>query len=97
MSGASAMIQLELTENHRLAFVDKLERIATVTAEAQQVFTAEQVQLLDLLSDGYTIDEAARLLSISARTAARRIAEARAVVGAPNIASLLSVRRRRRP
>jgi DNA-binding NarL/FixJ family response regulator len=43
--------------------------------------TAEQRDLLDLLADGRSIAQAARLRYLSLRTANRRVAEARAALG----------------
>ncbi len=43
--------------------------------------TAEQRDLLDLLADGHSIAQAARLRYLSLRTANRRVAEARAALG----------------
>jgi DNA-binding CsgD family transcriptional regulator len=51
------------------------------TAAAPGPLTAEQRDLLDLLADGHSIARAARMRYLSLRTANRRVAEARVVLG----------------
>jgi DNA-binding NarL/FixJ family response regulator len=55
--------------------------------------TVEQWCLLVLLSRGRTVTEAARVLHLARRTAVRRLAEARAVLGvATNLEAVIVVR-----
>lgn len=51
------------------------------TAPGPSPLTAEQRDLLDLLADGHSIARAARMRYLSLRTANRRVAEARVVLG----------------
>jgi DNA-binding CsgD family transcriptional regulator len=59
------------------------------------VLDPEERRLLDLLDAGASLGEAARLLHIARRTADRRLAAARARLGAPSNAATMVVRRRR--
>jgi DNA-binding NarL/FixJ family response regulator len=58
----------------------------------------EQRALLDLLAEGHSIAQAARRIFLSLRTANRRVAEARAVLGvATTREAVLAYKRMRRP
>lgn len=65
-------------------FFDELSRLGRVDlardGEGRRL-TLEQRRLLELLADGETLGGAARRLSLSRRTADRRLAEARAALG----------------
>jgi DNA-binding NarL/FixJ family response regulator len=52
------------------------------SADLERELDAEQDQLLSLLGQGLTVREAARRLHLSRRTAERRLADARAALGA---------------
>lgn len=70
-------------------FVDELSRLGPVEFASQSSsssLTVEQRQLLRLLASGETLGAAARRLSLSRRTADRRVAEARAALGASSTA-----------
>jgi DNA-binding NarL/FixJ family response regulator len=65
-------------------FYDELSRLGRVTFAAdptEPTLTPEQRRLLELLAEGETLRGAARRLSLSRRTAHRRLADARAVLG----------------
>jgi DNA-binding NarL/FixJ family response regulator len=52
------------------------------SGDGERVLDEEQQQLLSLLAEGLTVREAATRLHLSRRTAERRLAEARAALGA---------------
>lgn len=63
---------------------------------AERELSEEQLRLLDLLRQGESVREAARRLHISCRTAERRLAEAREILGAATNAEAV-VRSHARP
>ena len=92
LRGASAAICVDLDESDRADLFDQITRIATLTFNPPaERLDDEQKALLTLLGKGHTIQEAARQIGISARTAARRMERARTLLGAPNLASLLAM------
>jgi len=62
---------------------DGSARAARPASGTPTPLSAEQCDLLDLLADGHSIAEAARLRFLSLRTANRRVADARAALGVP--------------
>lgn len=65
-------------------------------AESDRRLSPEQERLLDLIGAGLPVAAAARRLRLSARTAERRLAEARRSVGASTNAEALMLSRGRR-
>jgi DNA-binding CsgD family transcriptional regulator len=59
------------------------------------VLDPEERRLLDLLDEGVSLGEAARVLHVARRTADRRLASARARLGASTNAAAIATRRRR--
>lgn len=77
-------------------FHDALSRLAEIV-DARHVATyrlsVDQLELLDHLAQGASVDEAAAAKHLSARTAHRRLAEARTILGAETtMAALVAVR-----
>lgn len=71
------------------SFFDELSRLGRVDFARDGVaptLTLEQRRLLELLAGGETLGEAARRLSLSRRTADRRLAEARNALGVASTA-----------
>jgi DNA-binding NarL/FixJ family response regulator len=103
--GAGLVVTLDRGGSWAAGFLADLERLAPAPAAepaaapdpAAVVLTAEQLDLLELLADGHSIAEAARLRYLSLRTANRRVAQARAALGVPTTreAVLAYVRRHR--
>lgn len=59
--------------------------------EGLEVLTDEQRRLLELLGEGLSVTEAAKRIHLSERTAERRLAEARARLGAATNAQAVSL------
>jgi DNA-binding NarL/FixJ family response regulator len=101
--GAGLVVTLDRGGSWAAGFLADLERLAPAPAPettpdpATVVLTAEQLDLLELLAEGHSIAEAARLRYLSLRTANRRVAQARAALGVPTTreAVLAYVRRHR--
>lgn len=78
---------------------DDLRRVGDVQhrfpALGWVVLDVEERRLLDLLGEGVSLGEAAGLLHVSRRTADRRLASARARLGAPSNGAAIAIRRRR--
>jgi DNA-binding CsgD family transcriptional regulator len=86
--GAGLVVTLDRGGSWAAGFLADLERLAPpvpepAPAEPAVVLTAEQRDLLELLAEGHSIAEAARLRYLSLRTANRRVAQARAALGVP--------------
>ena len=80
--GAALAVRVDRRQPWAAAFLADLDRLGDSAAPAATVqLTDEQRQLLDLLSHGTSIAEAARRLFLSLRTANRRVAEARDALG----------------
>jgi DNA-binding NarL/FixJ family response regulator len=83
--GVDLVVTLDLAGSRGSAFVDDLARIAHVSVRDSEPLldlSAEQVELLEALATGRTLTEVARSFGLSRRTATRRLADARAVLGA---------------
>jgi DNA-binding NarL/FixJ family response regulator len=84
--GVDLVVSVAVPEPHRAAFLDDLARAAdVVAADRRDVSTrlsADQVALLEGLADGRTLTDMASALGLSRRTATRRVAEARRILGA---------------
>jgi DNA-binding NarL/FixJ family response regulator len=78
--GADAVVHLQLAD--AASFVDATQRLADVSAPTPAVLARDQRELLDLLATGHTLSDAAAELGMSSRTAHRRLAAARATLGA---------------
>jgi DNA-binding CsgD family transcriptional regulator len=98
ISGAGVLAQ---TATRPLAeqLGDDLRRIGPVQHRFPDlgwvVLDPEERRLLDLLDKGVSLGEAAGLLHVARRTADRRLASARARLGAPSNSVAIVIRRRR--
>jgi DNA-binding CsgD family transcriptional regulator len=98
LSGAGVLAQ---TVTRRLAeqLDDDLRRIGPVQHRFPDlgwvVLDPDERRLLDLLDEGASLGEAARLLHVARRTADRRLASARMRLGAPSNGAAIAIRRRR--
>jgi DNA-binding CsgD family transcriptional regulator len=89
--GAGLVVTLDRGGSWAAGFLADLERLAPPPATAAPpaaepaavTLTAEQRDLLELLAEGHSIAEAARLRYLSLRTANRRVAQAREALGVP--------------
>lgn len=82
--GAGLVVALHFDAPWAAPFLADLARLGPdepPRPEPDVRLTDEQQALLDLLADGHSIAQAARRLFLSLRTANRRVAEARAVLG----------------
>ncbi len=83
--GAGLVATLDRTVGWAAAFLADLGRVrptdAPTPALDELALSDEQRALLDLLAEGHSIAQAARRLYLSLRTANRRVAQARAVLG----------------
>lgn len=83
--GAGVVVTLDPRSPWAATFVADLARLRPAdrsTELAEDVaLSTEQRALLDLLAEGHSIAQAARRLYLSLRTANRRVAEARAILG----------------
>jgi hypothetical protein len=83
--GVDLVVTLEIAGSRGSAFVDDLARIADVSTRDSNPLrrlSADQVALLEALAAGRTLTDVARASGMSRRTATRRLADARAVLGA---------------
>jgi DNA-binding CsgD family transcriptional regulator len=83
--GVDAVICARLDPGPARELVDDLRRIATVRLPGEPGptpdLTAEHAALLGAIAAGCSLEEAAARASVSRRTAARRLAQARATLG----------------
>lgn len=85
--GAGVVVAARRGMSLTAALVEDLRRIGHVEVKERSARTglrrlgADQRRLLELLADGSTVLDAARVAHISPRTAHRRLAEARAALG----------------
>ena len=82
-AGAGVVAHMQCDVDVTAALVEDLEQLGPVTyheAPARQL-SDDQRTALRLLGEGLTLAEAAERLFVSRRTVARRIAEARAILG----------------
>jgi DNA-binding NarL/FixJ family response regulator len=93
VSGAGLIVRVTATREVTDRLLDDLRRLGPVEHRlgetARLSLTTEQRALLDLLSNGTTLGSAAAQLRLSRRTADRRLAEARRVLGAATTAEAL--------
>lgn len=97
LRGVAVVVRVEddLPGSVAARFVDDLHRAAGASeppAPARRLAT-DQLRLLEALASGATIAAAARRLGLSARTASRRLADARRVLGVSTTAEALQVLR----
>ena len=96
--GAGVVLVAPRDERMLARLVDDLWRLGPVRLldEGELVdvpLTLDQRRLLELLAQGVSIAEAARLLNLSRRTAHRRLGEARAALGAGSTAQAVALSR----
>lgn len=99
--GAGLLVVLDLPVDEATLFLADLGRIApferrvpAAVAESSDL-DADTMSLLDHLADGSTLGHAARALHLSRRTADRRLANARRVLGVTTTPEALAAWRRR--
>lgn len=81
--GVAVVVGLRFTGPAAEQFLDDLGRLTELRQAPSQVnaLSVEHRQLLDALAEGLTLTAAAERLGLSRRTATRRLAEARALLG----------------
>jgi hypothetical protein len=93
LRGASLLVDL-VDESARTRFVSDLGRVGPVTRlggeDGPDALQPQDAELLDALSRGESIEATARRLGMSRRTAHRRLARARAALGAPTTAAAVA-------
>lgn len=87
--GVGVAVQLEGPSGFRLRVLDDLHHngavsVAPPTTGPTVTLRSEDVALLEALAEGKTVEEAARDVGLSARTAHRRLASVRGAYGASN-------------
>ncbi len=83
--GVGVVLSVSLDGASAERFLDELSRVADVregTETPGASLSVDHTELLDALASGLTVADAARKLGLSRRTAVRRLAEARARLGA---------------
>jgi DNA-binding CsgD family transcriptional regulator len=85
--GADVVIAIDLPGPGRAALLDDIARIADVRKAGS--LTLEERAVVDLLVEGRTLTEVARALSMSRRTATRRLAAAKLAFGATTTMELI--------
>jgi DNA-binding NarL/FixJ family response regulator len=85
--GADVVIAIDLPAPGRAALLDDIARIADVRNAGS--LTSEERAVVDLLVEGRTLTEVARALSMSRRTATRRLAAAKMAFGATTTMELI--------
>jgi DNA-binding NarL/FixJ family response regulator len=89
--GADVVVHLALAEPERSAFLDELHRVASEISELQAPqLDPFQLALVGHLREGLSLREAATRLHVSSRTADRRLAEIRAVLGVSSTSEVLA-------
>lgn len=92
LRGADLLVQIDLREGEREEFLDHLRRVAEVVEPTPGTRPGpDHFRLLAELRRGATLDEAARTLAVSRRTAARRLSDLRAHFGVRTVAELLLI------
>lgn len=93
VGGAGLIVRVTASREVADRLLDDLRRLGSVEHRlgepARVPLTSEQRALLDLLSNGTTLGVAATRLGLSRRTADRRLAEARRVLGGATTAEAL--------
>ena len=92
VGGAGLIVRVTASREVADRLLDDLRRLGSVEHRlepARGPLTSEQRALLDLLSNGTTLGVAATRLGLSRRTADRRLAEARRVLGGATTAEAL--------
>lgn len=99
LGGAGVLVEARAERELVDRLVDDLRRLGRVehrTGEPDRtVLTHEERELLALLAEGVTVGEAARRLSVSRRTADRRLATARTKLGVATTAEAIVAAARR--
>jgi hypothetical protein len=85
--GADVVITIELPATGRAALLDDIARIADVREAG--LLTSEEQAVVDGLVEGRTLTDVARSLSMSRRTATRRLAAAKLAFGAATTMELI--------
>jgi DNA-binding NarL/FixJ family response regulator len=85
--GADVVIAIDLPATGRAALLDDIVRIADVRKAG--LLTTEERAVVDGLVEGRTLTEVARSLSMSRRTATRRLAAAKVAFGATTTMELI--------
>jgi hypothetical protein len=85
--GAATTVALDVDDAATARLLDDLRRVAEVrtgtTGPLEVHLASEHVELLSAIAHGCSLEQAARQLCVSRRTAARRLAEARDALDAP--------------
>jgi len=93
VAGAGLIVRVTATRDVTDQLLDDLHRLGPVDHRlgdtAPGALNSDQRALLDLLSNGMTLGTAAATLALSRRTADRRLADARRVLGAATTAEAL--------
>ena len=93
VAGAGLIVRVTASRDVADRLLDDLRRLGPVDHRLGEPnrtrLTAEQRALLDLLADGATLGAAAERLSLSRRTADRRLASARRALGVETTAEAL--------
>lgn len=88
--GVALVVVLRLASADRLDFLEDLHRAGTVIPGGEQyLLDADQRAVLALLAEGSTVTAAARATGMSARTAHRRLADARRRLGVDSTTAAL--------
>lgn len=85
--GADVVIAIDLPASARAALLDDIARIADVRQAGS--LTSEERAVVDGLIEGHTLTEVARSLSMSRRTATRRLEAAKIAFGAATTMELI--------
>jgi hypothetical protein len=93
VAGAGLIVRVTATGDVTDQLLDDLRRLGPVDhrlgGDVPGALNSDQRALLDLLSNGMTLGTAATALALSRRTADRRLADARRVLGAATTAEAL--------
>jgi len=85
--GADVVIAIDLPATSQAALLDDIARIADV--QRAGLLSTEERAVVDGLVEGRTLTEVARSLSMSRRTATRRLAAAKVALGATTTIELI--------
>jgi len=92
--GTGIIATLEVEPSIRVRFLEDLHHLGPVDSREGRepqglILEVDQIRLLDLLTDGLSLPDAARRLYLSPRTVERRLAAARQALGVPTTAEAL--------
>ena len=94
LDGARLLVNLRLTGSARVRFVDDLGRVGSVDHRIGPTpldeLSADELAVLRELATGASLGEVADRLHLSRRTADRRLASARSVLGATSTAEAVA-------